>query len=67
MSFDTWRGAIEMSLVHWLEKVHKTSYWTARDVAQDVVKKAKGLRALYHRGLTPSQAAGELVAKLPQS
>jgi hypothetical protein len=66
-NFERWKDGIELAIVHWLEKVQKTPYWVARDVAQDVVKKAKGLRAMHRRGLTSSQAALELASKLPQS
>jgi len=62
--FERWCGGIELSLVKWMEQVHKISYWTARDVAMDIVKKQKGLRDLYRQGLTSSQAAGRIGAAL---
>jgi len=64
--FESWRGGIELALVRWMERVHKTPYWVARDAALDVVKKAKGLRQLHRQGLSSSQAAARLAAELPQ-
>jgi len=47
-----------------LESARKTPYWVARDVALDVVKKAKGLRKLHKQGLSSSQAAAKLASEL---
>ena len=43
--FESWRGGIELSIVRFLEQVHKMPYWVARDVAQS--KSLTGARDFY--------------------
>jgi hypothetical protein len=58
--FFGWRGYIELALTRRME-ADGMAYWTGRDVAMGLVQKAKGLRALYKKGLTPNEVAGRIL------